>query len=167
MNKEELELHFLKLLHKFVEIKLERRQTRAAAPDAPSGPPAPVPNPVSPYAPMLRLLNGEDEAFLVRQGSPEAAERIRRDHRRCFVGYMTLLARDARALRRQRIQSMQSNEIRNFDAILTNAIRIEMALLQMRWLVWKHRLRLAVSAEDVAARLDVILAGWRSVQAFA
>lgn len=167
MNKEELEVHFLKLLHKFVEIKLERRQALQPSQDAPSGPPPSAPNAVSPYAPMLRLLDGEDERFLLRQGSGEAAGRLRRDHRRCFVGYMTLLARDARALRRRRIQSMQANEIRNFDEILSRAIRIEIALFSMRCLVWKHRLHLNVSADDVAARLDVILAAWRSAPAFA
>lgn len=160
-------MNFPKLLHKFVEIKPARRQSRLLTLDEPLGPPSPAPHPVSPYAPMLRLLDDADERFLSRHGSPQAAGRIRRDHRRCFVGYLTLLARDVRALRRQRIQSMQSNEIRNFDEILSMAIRIEMALLSLRWLVWRHRLRLAVSPDDVAARLDVILAGWRSVAAFA
>jgi hypothetical protein len=164
MNNDELEIRFLKLLQEFVDVKLKRRQKEPAFwPDTNDEFP-PIPAPISPYAPMLRLLDGEDERFLRRYGLRRAAGQIRRCHRRCFLDYVTLLSRAARAVRRERIGAMQSNGIRNFDEILSKAIRIEMALFSLRWLGWKHRARLSVSASDIAAQLDVILGAWRSAE---
>jgi hypothetical protein len=164
MNSDELEIRFLKLLQEFVDVKLKRRQKEPAFwLDRPDEFP-PVPAPISPYAPMLRLLDGEDERFLRRYGLRRAAGEIRRCHRRCFLDYVTLLSRAARDVRRERIEAMQSNGTVNFDQILSKAIRIEMALLSLRWLSWKHRVRLSVSAADIAARLDVILGAWQSAQ---
>jgi hypothetical protein len=131
MNSDDLEITFLKLLQEFVEIKLKRREKEPAFwPDSTEEFP-PIPAPISPYAPMLRLLDGEDERFLGRYGLRRAAEEIRRCHRRCFVDYITLLSRDARAVRRERIEAMQSNGTRNFDEILSKAIRIETLLSKL------------------------------------
>ena len=164
MNSDDLEITFLKLLQEFVDIKLKRRQEEPAFwPDRTAEFP-PIPAPISPYAPMLRLLDGEDERFLRRYGLRRAAGEIRRCHRRCFLDYVTLLSGAARAVRRERIEAMQSNGTRNFDEILSKAMRIEIALLSLRWLSWKHRARLRVSAADVSVKLDVILDAWRSAE---
>jgi hypothetical protein len=164
MNSDELEIKFLKLLQEFVEIKLKHRQKETASwPDRTEEFP-PAPAAISPYAPMLRLLDGKDERFLLRYGLRRAAGEIRRCHRGCFLDYVTLLGREARAVRRERIGAMQSNGTRNFDEILSKAMRVEMALFSLRWLTWKHRARLRVSPADVSAQLDVILGAWRSAE---
>jgi len=164
MNSDELEIRFLKLLQEFVHVKLKRRQNELALwPDS-NDDFAPRPARISPYAPMLHLLNGEDERFLLRFGLRRAAREIRRTHRRCFLSYVALLAGAARAERQDRIIVMQTTGTQRFDAILSKAIRVELALLSLRWLTLKHRARLCVSGADIAAQLEVILGSWQSAE---
>ena len=164
MNSDELEIQFLRLLQEFIEIKLKRRQNETSFFRHRSDESAPMPTPISPYAPMLRLLNGEDEQFLLRHGARRAADEIRRYHRHCFLSYVALLAGAARALRRERIASLQSNGSHNFDEILSKAISVEIALLSLRWLSWKHRVRLRVSPVDASVQLEVILGAWQCTE---
>jgi hypothetical protein len=167
MNIDELEVQFLRSLQDFIQIKLERRQKETSFFRDRNDESAPMSEPVSLYAPMLRLLNGEDERFLVRHGARLAAGKIRRSHRLCFLGYVALLADSARALRRERIDSLRSSGSRNFDEILSKAISVEIALFSLQWLSWKHRARLRVSPADVSAQLEVILGAWRCTEATA
>jgi hypothetical protein len=57
------------------------------------------------YAPMHRLLAQDDDLFLVGQGFPNAAKKLRREHRHCYFRYLACLTqeiRDASKARRSR-----------------------------------------------------------------
>src|SRR5438270_6860385 len=60
------------------------------------------------YAPMQRLLTHADELFLQREGCPEAAMKLRREHRRCYREFLNNLRREIRQARRLRGLAMAS-----------------------------------------------------------
>jgi hypothetical protein len=113
------------------------------------------------YAPMHRLLAQEDELFLIQQGFPAAAKRLRREHRGCYFGYVRRLTREVRAARRLGALAMASEENWNFWTLLAQTLLLESSLLYLRWLGCRHAAGINVTQRDVRECLDFLLAGPR------
>jgi hypothetical protein len=111
------------------------------------------------YAPMHRLLAAEDEAFLMRQGLPILARRLRREHRRCYFGYVTRLAREIRTARGLRALAMASEESWSFWTLLAYTVLSESSLFYLRWLGCRHAVGIDVAALDVKECLGFLIAG--------
>ena len=113
------------------------------------------------YAPMQRLLTSEDERFLASQGVPQAAAKLRRDHRRCYWEFLANLKGDIRRARRLQGLAMASAEKWDFWALLAHVLLSESSLLYLAWLGWKHSAGITAAARDVTECLDFLLAGPR------
>jgi len=113
------------------------------------------------YAPMHRLLSEEDELFLMQQGFPTAAKRLRREHRSCYFGYVKRLSGEIRAAQRLRTLAMASQENWSFWALSAQTLLSESSLLYLRWLGCRHALGVNVAARDVKECLEFLLAGPR------
>lgn len=110
------------------------------------------------YAPMSRLLAEDDALFLERRGLPEAAKNLRREHRRCYFGYVDRLAGEIRAARRLGTLAMASQEHWSFRILLTRMLLGESALLYLRWLGYQHAFGIRVAARDVRDCLEALFA---------
>jgi len=113
------------------------------------------------YAPMSRLLIEDDRLFLIRQGLPEAAKNLRREHRSCYFGYVRRLAQEVREARRLGALAMASEGHWRLGTLLARTLVSESSLLYLRWLGWQHALGITVAARDVAECLELLLAGPR------
>ncbi|MGA2879093.1 MAG: hypothetical protein ABSG13_09100 [Bryobacteraceae bacterium] len=113
------------------------------------------------YAPMHRLLTQDDDLFLVGQGFPSAAKKLRREHRLCYFGYLARLTREIRAGRRLGTLAMASKNRWSFPALLEQILIAESSLLYLRWLGYRHAAGVTVAARDVKECLDFLLAGQR------
>lgn len=111
------------------------------------------------YLPMHRLLAQDDELFLAAQGFRAAAPRLRREHRRCYFGYVTRLRREMQAARKLGALAMASRENWSFWTLLARTVISESSLLYLQWLGWRHAAGLSVSVRDVEECLDFLLAG--------
>ncbi len=111
------------------------------------------------YLPMHRLLAQEDELFLTAQGFRVAARALRREHRRCYFGYVTRLRREIRAARKLGALAMASQENWSFWTLLARTVISESSLLYLQWLGCRHAAGLNVHARDVEECLDFLLAG--------
>lgn len=111
------------------------------------------------YAPMRRLLNEDDEIFLDRRGARNVAMRLRRAHRRCYFGYIALLTREVRQVRRLQTAAMASQKHWNFRLLVTQTVISEASLIYLRWLGFKHAAGVTTGARDVAECLNFVLAG--------
>lgn len=109
------------------------------------------------YAPMHRLLGQEDELYLMRQGFPAAAKRLRREHRNCYFGYLARLTSEIRAARKLGALAMASQGNWSFPALLAHTALSESSLLYLRWLGLKHAVGTNVAARDVKECLDFAL----------
>jgi hypothetical protein len=110
------------------------------------------------YAPMHRLLAPDDELFLIRRGLPAAAGKLRREHRKCYFGYVARLTREIRAARHLRTLAMASEERWNFRLLLAHIVLSESSLLYLRWLGFRHAAGVQVAARDVKECLDFLIA---------
>lgn len=111
------------------------------------------------YAPMHRLLTEDDQLFLKAQGTPAPAKRLRREHRKCYFGFVTRLAQEVRTARRLRVLAMASKENWSFWILLAHVVFSESSLLYLRWLGCRHALGITVAARDVKECLDLLLVG--------
>ena len=109
------------------------------------------------YAPMHRLLSQEDELFLQRQGLAATAKKLRREHRICYFGYVTRLAREIRMARRLHGLAMASNQHWSFWTLTAETVLSESSLLYLRWLGYRHAAGINVAARDVTECLDFLL----------
>ncbi len=113
------------------------------------------------YAPMHRLLAEDDQLFLIQQGLRAAAKRLRRDHRRCYFGYVTSLTHEIRTARKLGALAMASQDNWSFWTLLARTVISESSLLYLRWLGCRHAVGVNVAARDVKECLDFLLAGPR------
>jgi hypothetical protein len=113
------------------------------------------------YAPMQRLLTREDEQFLIEQGVPAAAAKLRRDHRRCYRQFLKNLRRETRKGRELLGLAMASSGKWDFWALLEHRLLTESSLVYLSWLGWKHAAGVTAAAHDVSGCLDFLLAGPR------
>jgi hypothetical protein len=110
------------------------------------------------YAPMQRLLTQTDEQFLRREGCPEAAMRLRREHRRCYRGFLANLRREIRQARRLRGLAMASADSWDFWSLFAYVVLSECSLLYLGWLGWRHCAGITAAARDVTECLNFLLA---------
>lgn len=111
------------------------------------------------YAPMLRLLTQDDDLFLVGQGFPNAAKKLRREHRHCYFRYLAGLTSEIRDARKLNTLAMASKRHWSFPALLEQTAIAESSLLYLRWLGCRHAAGVTVAASDVRECLDFLLAG--------
>jgi hypothetical protein len=109
------------------------------------------------YAPMQRLLTSDDERFLRRHGCPQAALRLRREHRRYYRQYLANLKREIRGARRLQNLAMASAGHWDFCSLLTNTALSECSMLYLTWLGWKHSAGITGTAQDVTECLNFLL----------
>ena len=110
------------------------------------------------YAPMQRLLTQADERFLRREGCPEAAMRLRREHRRCYREFLADLRREMRQARRLRGLAMASAGNWDFWSLSAYVVFSECSLLYLGWLGWRHSAGITSAARDVTECLNFLLA---------
>lgn len=110
------------------------------------------------YLPMHRLLAQDDELFVAAQGFRTAAQQLRREHRRCYFGYVTCLRREIRSARKLGALAMASRENWSFWTLLARTVISESSLLYLEWLGCRHAAGVNVSARDVEECLDFLLA---------
>jgi hypothetical protein len=104
-------------------------------------------------APMKRLLGTRDEEYFRSQGCFEQARRTRLEHRQIYNEYLKELSRQVRGQRALRRLSMRGAGSWDARAEIRETLVCESALLYLRWLSWKHFLRMRV---DTAAMEDRI-----------
>lgn len=103
------------------------------------------------YRPLERLLSPDDYAFLQGQSGyqPALADKLRRERRQIFRGYLTRLERDftqLHLLARTLVRDQEQDRPELAVALVRTGV-------EFRWNVWKIRLRLLLQASnlDVAA----------------
>jgi hypothetical protein len=111
------------------------------------------------YAPMHRLLTQDDDLFLAGQGLPDAAKKLRREHRHCYFRYLACLTREIREARKLSTLAMASKRHWSFPALLEQMAIAEASLLYLRWLGCRHAAGVTVAASDVRECLDFLLVG--------
>jgi hypothetical protein len=111
------------------------------------------------YAPMHRLLTQDDDLFLVGQGFPDAAKKLRREHRHCYFRYLACLTQEIRDARKLSTLAMASKRHWSFPALMEQTAIAESSLLYLRWLGCRHAAGVTVAASDVRECLDFLLAG--------
>lgn len=110
------------------------------------------------YAPMPRLLTHADEQFLRREGCPEAALRLRREHRQCYREFLANLRSEIRQARRLRGVAMASAGDWDFWSLSAYVVLSECSLLYLGWLGWRHSAGITAAARDVTECLNFLLA---------
>ncbi len=110
------------------------------------------------YEPMQRLLTTDDEIFLRKQGCPEAAARLRREHQRYYREYLANLKREIRSARRLQNLAMASAGKWDFWQLVANVVFSESSLLYLGWLGWKDSAGINGTAQDVTECLNFLLA---------
>jgi len=88
-----------------------------------------------------------------------AAKRLRKQHRNCYFGYLTRLAREIRTARKLGALAMASRESWSFWTLLAHAVLTESSLFYLRWLGYRHAAGATVATGDVKECLDFLLAG--------
>jgi hypothetical protein len=107
------------------------------------------------FTPMRRLLSGEDENFLVRQGFPREASKLRSHHRKLFFSFVDMLQKDFAAVHAAR--KAASTENWDFEALLKERFTASYCLWVMRtagMLHWAHVPQAAVVAEAYFDRMQ-------------
>ncbi len=82
------------------------------------------------FAPMRRLLSGEDEDFLIRQGFRREASKLRSHHRKIFFRFVDMLEKDFNAVHAARKAAMADNW--DFEALLKERLTASYCLWAMR-----------------------------------
>jgi hypothetical protein len=85
---------------------------------------------VARFAPMRRLLSGEDEDYLVSQGLRREASRLRAHHRKLFFRFVTMLEKDFNTVHEARKAAMAGNW--DFEALLKERAAASYCLWAMR-----------------------------------
>ena len=85
---------------------------------------------VARFAPMRRLLSGEDEEFLIRQGFRREASKLRAHHRRLFFRFVNMLQKDFSRVHEARKAAMVDNW--DFETLLKERFRASHCLWAMR-----------------------------------
>ncbi len=85
---------------------------------------------VARFAPMKRLLSGEDEEYLLRQGFRREASRLRAHHRKLFFRFVNMLEKDFSVAHEARKAAMAGNW--DFEALLKERLAASYCLWAMR-----------------------------------
>jgi hypothetical protein len=95
---------------------------------------------------------------LRREGCPEAALRLRREHRRCYREFLADLRREIREARRLRGLAMASGGNWDFWSLFAYFVLSECSLFYLGWLGWRHSAGITAAARDVTECLNFLLA---------
>jgi len=82
------------------------------------------------FAPMRRLLSGEDEEYLTRRGFHREASWIRSHHRKCFFQFVDMLEKDFGTAHAARKAAMAGNW--DFETLLKERFAASYYLFAMR-----------------------------------
>jgi hypothetical protein len=82
------------------------------------------------FAPMRRLLSGEDEDYLIRQGFHREASWIRTHHRKYFFRFVDMLEKDFGSAHAARKAAMAGNW--DFETLLKERVAASYYLFAMR-----------------------------------
>ncbi len=96
------------------------------------------------FIPMRRLLSGEDEEYLIRQGFHREASWIRSHHREYFFAFVDMLEKDFGAAHAARKTAMAGNW--DFEALLRERFTASYYLWVMRTAGAMHLVRLPQAA---------------------
>lgn len=110
------------------------------------------------FAPMRRLLSGEDEEFLLRQGFRREASKLRSHHRKLFFHFVDMLQRDFNKVHAARKLAMAENW--DFESLLKERFTATYCLWAMRTagaMHWIHLPQAAALAETYCDRLQVFM----------
>lgn len=99
---------------------------------------------VARFAPMRRLLSGEDESYLIRQGFRREASWIRSHHREYFFGFVNMLEKDFGAAHSARKAAMADNW--DFETLLKERMAASYYLWVMRTAGVMHSLHVPQAA---------------------
>src|ERR1041385_147822 len=111
------------------------------------------------FAPMRRLLSGEDENYLIRQGFRRGASRLRSHQRRFFFRFVDMLEKDFNTVHSARKATMADNW--DFEALLKERFMASYYLWAMRSAGVMHLLRVpqaASLAEAYCGRIQSFIA---------
>ena len=109
------------------------------------------------FAPMRRLLSGEDEDFLIRQGFRQEAARLRSHHRKLFFRFIDMLEKDFATAHAARKAAMAS-ESWDFEALMRERLEASCCLWAMRAAGIMHAVRLPQAGQLAQAYCDRIQA---------
>jgi len=107
------------------------------------------------FAPMRRLLSGEDEDFLVRQGFRREASMLRSRHRQLFFKFVDMLQKDFGTAHEARKAAMTENW--DFETLLKERFTASYCLWVMRAagvLHWAHAPQAASVAQAYFERVE-------------
>jgi hypothetical protein len=104
------------------------------------------------FAPMRRLLSGEDEGYLIRQGFHREASWLRANHRKCFFRFVDLLERDFGSAHAARKAAMAGNW--DFETLLKERIAASYYLFAMRTAGVLHFIHLPQASRLADAYFD-------------
>lgn len=104
------------------------------------------------FAPMRRLLSGEDEDYLIRQGFRREASWIRSHHRKYFFGFVDMLEKDFGTAHSARKAAMAGNW--DFEALLKERVAASYYLWVMRTAGVMHCMHVPQAARLAAAYFE-------------
>ena len=107
---------------------------------------------VARFAPMRRLLSGEDEDYLIRRGFRREASWIRAHHRKYFFHFVDMLERDFGTAHAARKAAMTDNW--DFEALLKERFTASYYLFAMRTAGLMHFIHLPQAARLADAYLE-------------
>jgi hypothetical protein len=104
------------------------------------------------FAPMRRLLSGEDEEYLLRQGFRREAAQLRAHHRRLYFRFVNVLEKDFKTVYEARKLAMAENW--NFESLLRDRLKASYYLWTMRAAGAMHFIHLPQAAELAQEKFD-------------
>jgi len=107
---------------------------------------------VARFAPMRRLLSGEDEDYLIRKGFRREASWIRSHHREYFFRFVDVLERDFGTAHAARKAAMAGNW--DFEALLKERCTASYYLFAMRTAGAMHFMHLPQAARLAEAYFE-------------
>jgi len=117
---------------------------------------------VARFAPMLRLLSGEDEAYLNRQGFHHEAAKLRSHHRKLFFRFVDMLEKDFSTVHAARKAAMADNW--DFEALLKERATASYCIWALRTAGFMHMAHVPQAAQLAKTHCERLQA---SIAAFA
>jgi hypothetical protein len=112
------------------------------------------------FAPMQRLLTGEDEEYLLRQGFRREAVQLRAHHRKLYFRFVAMLEKEYASVHEARKAAMAQSGW-NFESLLRDRATASYYLWTMRTAGMMHLLHLPQAArladQAAAAMFQAIL----------
>lgn len=104
------------------------------------------------FAPMRRLLSGQDEDYLIRQGFRREAARVRAHHRRLYFHFVDMLQKDFNRIHEARKACMVGDW--DFEALLKEKYTAVSCLWLMRTAGVMHWMRLPQASQVAEAYVN-------------